>query len=221
MKKLFSLLCLLMAFAYGFAQSGNTSASMIRLPYHNLLDDQDASASSMLTQNICLAGGVNWVSFYVETTLDDVKAALLNAANNAPGIKITSQNNGYTNWNGNSWRGSLNPFEVNEMYMIETPSSCEISLNAMPIDPAAHPITIENGSNWIGFPLVESITLNNAFSGFAMNGDKVTAQNDGFANFNGVNWRGGLTNLQPGQGYKYEVTTIGERTFVFPIPQGN
>jgi hypothetical protein len=101
------------------------------------------------------------------------------------------------------------------MFIVEVPAACEISLEAMPIDPTAHPITIENGSNWIGFPLLESMTLTNAFSGFAMNGDKVSAQYDGFANYRGT-WRGGLTTLQPGQGYKYEVTTTGQRMFTFP-----
>ena len=166
-------------------------------------------------QTLNLSAGVNWVSFYVETTLDDLKTALLSALNNASGIKITSQNNGYTNWNGRSWRGSLNPFDVSQMYVIELPSACEISLEAMPIDPAEHPITLVNGPNWIGFPLLESMTLTNAFTGFAVNGDKVTSLSNGFANYRG-SWRGGLTTLQPGQGYKYEVTTTGQRTFVFP-----
>lgn len=219
MKKLISLLCLLMVFAYGFAQNGNTSASMIRLPNHNLLDDQDASMFPM--QTIALASGINWVSFDVETTLDDLQAALLNAlGNNASSITITSQNNGYTNWNGNSWRGSLNPFEVNQMFVIEVPGDCEISLSAMPIDPAEHQITIMKGINWIGFPFSESMNLSDAFNDdFAVNGDKILAPNGSFANYNGINWEGGLTALQPGQGYKFESTTTDERTFVFPIPQ--
>ena len=168
-----------------------------------------------VTQTLSLSAGVNWVSFNVETTLDDLKTALLGELNNASGIKITSQNNGYTNWNGRSWRGSLNPFDVSQMYVIELPSACEISLEAMPINPAEHPITLVNGPNWIGFPLLESMTLTNAFTGFAVNGDKVTSLSNGFANYRG-SWRGGLTTLQPGQGYKYEVTTTGQRTFTFP-----
>ena len=169
-----------------------------------------------VTQTIALASGVNWVSFDVETTLDDLKAALLSALDNASGIKITSQSNGYTNWNGRSWRGSLSPFDVSQMYVIEVPAACEISLEAMPMDPAAHPITIVNGPNWIGFPLVSSMNVNDAFDGFAVGGDKVTSLNAGFSSYNGRAWRGGLTTLEPGQGYKYEVTTTGERTLVFP-----
>ena len=169
----------------------------------------------MLTQTLNLSAGVNWVSFYVETTLNDLKTALLSALNNASGIKITSHSNGFTSWNGSSWRGSLNSIDVSQMYVIEVPATCAISLEAMPIDPAAHPITIVNGTNWIGFPLSADMTLTNAFNGFAVNGDKVSSLNNGSANYQG-SWSGGLMTLQPGQGYKLEVTTTGQRTLVFP-----
>ena len=168
-----------------------------------------------VTQTINLASGINWVSFYVETTLDDLKAALLSAFDNASGIKITSQSNGYTIWNGSSWRGSLNSIDVIQMYVVEVPSACEISLEAMPIDPAEHPITIVNGINWIGFPFSASMDLTDAFNGFAVSGDKVSSLNDGNANYQG-SWSGGLSSLQPGQGYKLEVTTTAPRTLIFP-----
>ena len=168
-----------------------------------------------VTQTLNLSAGVNWVSFYVETTLDDLKAALVSASNNASGIKITSQSNGFTSWNGSSWRGTLNSIDVSQMYVIEVPATCAISLEAMPINPAEHPITIVNGINWIGFPVSADMTLTNAFSGFAVNGDKVTSLTNGSANYQGL-WSGGLSTLQPGQGYKLEVTTTEQRTLVFP-----
>ena len=168
-----------------------------------------------LTQSISLSEGENWVSFYVETTLNDLKTALVSASNNASGIKITSQNNGYAIWNGSSWRGSLNSIDVIQMYVVEVPSACEISLDAMLIDPSEHPITIVNGSNWIGFPFIGNMTLINAFDGFAVNGDKVSSQNNGNATYQG-SWNGGLSTLQPGQGYKFESTTTVPRTFTYP-----
>ena len=169
-----------------------------------------------VTQTLSLSEGENWVSFNVKTTLDDLKEALLNAlGDDVTNIKITSQSNGYTYWDGDSWRGSLNPFEINQMYVIEVPGNCEISLSAMPVNPARS-ITIVNGTNWIGFPFSANMSLSNAFSGFAENGDKILAPNGSFATYNGDNWEGGLTELRPGQGYKYEVTTAGVRILVFP-----
>ena len=171
----------------------------------------------VVTQTIELASGVNWVSFNVEITLDELKSVLLSALDNASGIKITSQNNGYTIWNGSSWRGTLNPFDVGQMYVVEVPSTCVITLEAMPINPAEHPITLVNGINWIGFPLSANMSLTNAFTGFAVNGDKVMSLTDDSANYNQGSWSGSLSNLQPGQGYKYKVTTTGQRTLVFPM----
>ena len=179
------------------------------------IDDVEVSVPTNVTQTIQLASGVNWVSFYVETTLDDLKTALVSALSNAPGIKITSQSNGYTSWNGSSWRGSLNSIDVSQMYVIEVPAACDITLEAMPIDPAEHPITIVNGTNWIGFPFSANMSLTDAFDGFAVNGDKVSSLNGGSATYQG-SWNGGLSTLQPGQGYKLEVTTTGQRTFTFP-----
>ena len=168
------------------------------------------------TQTIELTTGINWVSFNVETTLDDLKDALLNALDDdAANIKITSQSNGYTDFDGSTWRGTLNPFDVSQMFVIEVTGACEISLEAMPVNPA-RPITIVNGTNWIGFPFSESMSLSNAFSNFAENGDKILAPNGTFAIYNGSNWVGELETLQHGQGYKYEVTTTGERRLVFP-----
>ena len=188
---------------------------VILLPFHTLDTHQDASMPNTVTQTLSLSAGVNWVSFYVETTLDDLKAALQSALNNASGIKITSQSNGYTSWNGSLWRGSLNSIDVSQMYVVEVPTACMFSLEALPINPAAHPITIVNGINWIGFPFSASMSVTDAFDEFAENGDKVSSLNNGSANYQG-SWSGGLSSLQPGQGYKLEVTTTVPRTFTFP-----
>jgi len=164
---------------------------------------------------IPLSQGCNWFSSNVEITLDDLKAALLSALNNASGIKITSQSNGYTIWNGSFWRGSLNPFEVSQMYVIDVPSACEITLEAIPINPAAQPITIFPGFNWIGFPLNTSMSVEDAFAGFAVSGDKISSKSQN-AIYTGIRWEGTLNTLVPGQGYMFESSQTGNRTFIFP-----
>ena len=164
---------------------------------------------------IPLSQGCNWFSSNMEITLDDLKAALLSALNNASGIKITSQSNGYTIWNGSSWKGSLSPFEVSQMYVIDVPSACEITLEAMPIDPAEQLITIFPGFNWIGFPLNTSMSVEDAFAGFAVSGDKISSKSQN-AIYTGIRWEGTLNTLVPGQGYMFESSQTGNRTFIFP-----
>ena len=100
------------------------------------------------------------------------------------------------------------------MYKIQVASACEITLEGMPINPADHPVTITQGATWIAFPLSESMTLTNAFAGFAIQGDKLQSQQNN-ASYNGTRWSGRLTTMEPGKGYIYQSGQSG-RTLVFP-----
>ena len=170
---------------------------------------------SIITQTIALSAGWNWFSTNVEVTLDDLKEALVAAV---PGTSITvkskTKNTAY-NPGSNRWKGSLNSLDVTQMYMIYLSANCEITLTGMPINPAEHPVTVSNGSNWIAFPLNESMTVSNAFAGFAVNGDKVKSRNNN-TQYLGGSWRGQLTTLVPVQGYMYISNTQETRTFTFP-----
>ena len=168
-----------------------------------------------LTQTIALATGTNWVSFYVDVTLNDLKAALVEVSPSAT-IKIIGQNSSTTyDPQRRRWSGNLQ-WNVAYMYKISVAANCEVSFEGMPLDPAEHPVTIVNGTNYIAFPFAENMSLTNAFAGFAVNGDKVLSQNSS-ATYNRGRWQGsGLTNLEPGKGYIYKSSTSGDRTLVFP-----
>ena len=172
--------------------------------------------STTLTQTNELAQGWNWWSTYLDITLDDLKTALVEAL---PGTAITvksrTQNTAY-NPNTNRWMGTLNTLDVTQMYMIYVSSGCEIMLEGMPIAPTEHPVTINNGTNWIAFPLNESMAISEAFAGFAVNGDKVKSRNNN-TQYIGGSWRGLLTTFVPGQGYMYISNSQEIRTFTFPI----
>ena len=172
--------------------------------------------STTLTQTDELAQGWNWFSTSLDITLDDLKTALVEAM---PGIAITiksrTQNIAY-NPNTNRWMGTLNVLDVTQMYMIFVSSGCEITLEGTPIDPTERPVTLSNGTNWIAFPLGESMTIYDAFAGFAVNGDKVKSRSNN-TQYQGGSWRGLLTTLVPGQGYMYISNSQETRTFTFPI----
>ena len=166
-------------------------------------------------QVVPLSQGWNWWSTYLDITLEDLKAALVEAL---PGSNITiksrTQNTAY-NPNTNRWMGTLNSLDVTQMYMIYVSTDCEITLTGTPINPAEHPVTINNGSNWIAFPLSGNMSVSNAFAGFAVNGDKVKSRNNN-SQYIGGSWRGQLTTLVPGQGYMYISNLQEPRTFTFP-----
>ena len=169
---------------------------------------------SETTQTIGLYQGWNWLSFNVEITLDDLKSALLEALpGTAISIKSQTQNTSY-NPNNNRWVGSL-AWDVSKMYMISVTAACEITLIGMPINPSEHSISIMNGANWIGFPHNSSMTLANAFAGFAVNGDRIKSQTNN-ALYNGIRWQGQLNTLESGKGYIYISSSSEERTLTFP-----
>jgi hypothetical protein len=90
-------------------------------------------------------------------------------------------------------------------------------LEGVPVNAAEHPVTINNGYNWMAFPLSQSMSLSNAFAGFAVSGDVVSSQTQN-ATYNGSMWRGTLGSgvLEPGKGYKYHSNASETRTFTFP-----
>ena len=167
-------------------------------------------------QIVSLSQGWNWWSTNLDITLEDLKAALVEAL---PGSNITiksrTQNTAY-NPNTNRWRGTLNSLDVTQMYMISVSANCEVTLSGTHINPAEHPVIISNGSNWIAFPLAESMTVSDAFAGFAVNGDKVKSRSNN-TQYNGISWRGQLTTLVPGQGYMYISNAQEPRTLTFPV----
>ena len=174
--------------------------------------------STTTTQTVTLLAGTNYFSTNVEITLDDLKAALVEALADDENIAITisakNQNTKYTN---GRWRGNLD-FNVTRMYMIEVSSDCEITLEGMLVDPAT-PITIVNGANWIAYPLTVTMTQAEALAGFnVVNGDVISSKG-GNARYTGGRWRGTI-NLEPGQGYIYTSAAENERTLVFPTNTG-
>ena len=169
-----------------------------------------------VTQTTTLTAGWNWWSTYLDITLDDLKAALVEAL---PGtnITITTQNGNSTSYNGTRWRGTLN-WDANQMCIIHTAASAEITLQGMPTNPAENPIVIGQNYNWIVFPLSEETLFTTAFSGFpVVNDDVVISQNGNSATYNGTRWRGSLStvNLKPGQGYIYKSASSEDRILIF------
>ena len=167
------------------------------------------------SQTIALTAGWNWVSVNVEITLNDLKEAIL-AAEPGDSPIIKSKSKGQTSYNGAIWTGALKTLDLSQMYEIKVANDCTITLEGSPINPADHPITITNGANWIAFPLSTSMSISDAFAGFASEGDFVKSKTNGQASWNGMIWGGQLKNFEPGKGYIYNSSTTTEKTFTFP-----
>ena len=166
------------------------------------------------TQTIELVAGWNWFSTNLEITLDELKEALIEVA---PGtnilIKSKTQNTVY-NPVTNQWRGTLNTLDLTQMYLISVCTNCEIILTGTPINPTEHPITIQNGFNWIEFPLSENMSISNAFEGIVVHGDVIQSKTNNASYINGQ-WRGNFNTLEPGKGYIYKSNSSEPKTLVY------
>ena len=169
-----------------------------------------------VTQTVALAAGWNYVSFHVETTLDDLKAALVEALPETDiMIKGKSTNASYKA-STHRWTGRLTSLDLSQSFRIQVATDSEITMQGFPIDPADHPATVVNGANWIAFPLNGSMSLTNAFAGFAVNNDVIKSKG-GTSQYKNGRWMGSsLTTLEPGQGYIYKSASSDTRTLVFP-----
>ena len=183
---------------------------------NNIMDQTFAfykKVSATNTSQIALAAGTNWVSFNVETNLDELKAALVATGNTAITIQGQTKN---TSYNGRRWNGQLNSLDLSQMYKIKVANACEITLEGMLVDPSVYSVNIALGVNYIAYPFTTPMTVANAFAGFnATSGDQVKSQLQN-ANYNGTRWTGQLRNLEPGQGYIYKSVSTETRPFTFP-----
>ena len=176
--------------------------------------------TSPVTISQSLASGWNWFSTYVEMdSVDGLNQLEESMGSNGVTIKSKTQ---YTSYNSgsNTWRGNLTSLDATQMYMVQTNSACTVELQGHMADPADHPIVIINGWNWIGYPYYQSMSVNDALSGFASEAnDRIKSRNDGYAIFISVGsyqgWRGTLNTLEPGLGYMYLSNSDEQKTLVF------
>ena len=167
-------------------------------------------------QTFELTSGCNWWSTNLEITLADLEAAL-----GTRGVSITSQDGSSVANNATyGWGGDLTTIEVGKMYMIQTTEACTITVSGTVADPAAYPITLNQGSNWIGFVGTEGLSLDEALSNLTPNNlDNIKLRNSTATYFQGMGWRGSLNTLEPGKGYIYNSKATTSQTFTFPSVQ--
>ncbi len=175
-------------------------------------------------QTTSFGTGWNWYSSYIEQSgIDGLGQLENNLGNN--GLIIKSRSDGfaeYYNINGTTgWYGSLASICNEQMYMISTNAPCEVSISGYVTNPADHPITINPGWNWIGFPYAQAVNVEVAMEGFSPEANDIIKGREGFTTYyteDDVNmWYGSLNSFEPGQGYMYKSNSIESNTLTFQI----
>ena len=171
----------------------------------------DCPAAPDEEQTVTVATGWSWWSTYLDIDLTQLEAAL-----GEHGVSIVSQDGTLTYLASLGWGGDIETLDPAKMYMLETNAGIEVSISGTPVDPASHPITLNPGFNWIGFPVSEPMNVNQALSGLAPTVGDIIKSSTGMAMYTGSNWIGSLTVLEPGKGYMYKSNATMVKTFTFP-----
>jgi hypothetical protein len=187
------------------------------LPVYNLPVHQDASPNNVF-QTMELIQGWNWFSTYIEVgnpleMLQMVEASLGENGMEIRNSQVTTEYD--SEW---GWLGDLDDVGMTneQMYLIRVSAPCTVTVEGTPASLADHPITINQGWNWIGFPSGVAMSLEDAFADFAQEGDKIRnseSQNEYDPEWG---WNGDFETLEPGQGYMYYSASSTARTLVFP-----
>ena len=169
-----------------------------------------------------LATGWNWWSTYIELSGINGLEMLENSLSNA-GLLIKSRLNGYVEsyeYNGTTgWYGTLPSINNEQMYKVNVSSICNAIIIGQSTSSSSHPITINNGWNWIGYPCYQAASVDAALANFTPAADDVIKGRNSFTTYyseGGYNmWYGSLNTLEPGQGYMYKSNSLSSKTLVY------
>jgi hypothetical protein len=212
----------------GYDFHNSLSGIPVHVPCGSLAAYQEADVWSNFTdlredclqsQIVTFVVGWNWFSTYIEVDDPVTMLQMVEAALGENGVVIKSSNV-YTEYDAEweEWLGDLDEEGIvnEQMYKILVSAACSVTLEGTPANPSDHPITINPGWNWIGFPSTEAMSLEDAFAGFAQEGD-IIRNSDGETPYDPEwgGWYGDFETLEPGQGYMYYSASSTPKTLVF------
>ena len=147
----------------GEVVSTETTYSFVVTSDKNIVANFEEASGTLVSQTCAFVGGWNWWAPNIDITLADFEEAL-----QGNGIKIIDQAGYYVEYDSElGWSNNNNlVLEVGRMYMVQMANSFTTTVSGSIVDPAEHTITLDPGSNWVGFIGTQEMTLDEAFSGF-------------------------------------------------------
>lgn len=160
-----------------------------------------------LVQTTNFSQGWNWWSTYIEQEGTEGLEALENGLG-ANGSIVKAQNEGYVSYlEGYGWYGSLERLYNEQSYRVQANAACTMQLQGLPTIPADHPITLNPGWTWMGFPWNQAMSVEAALEGFEPEANDFIKGRNAYTMYYAENgysmWFGPLNSLEPGQGYVY------------------
>ena len=166
-----------------------------------------------------LTAGWTWWSTYVEQEGISGLTMLENSLGTS-GIQIRDQN-GYVQYmpSLNRWIGNITI--TNEKgYKIRVSEECTVTMTGFLANPEDHPITIVQGWNWIGYPMLQPQSVSSALSDLTpTTGDIIKGQGPFSSYYEGIGWLPEF-NLEPGKSYLYYSSNEVNKTFTYANVRG-
>lgn len=166
------------------------------------------------SQQTPLAEGWTWYSTYIEQ--DDIEGLqMMTEALNESGVMIKSQTGFIANSSG-QWMGNLNEITNESMYMVNTTAATLLDMVGNSTIASQHPITMDPGWNWIGYPMTTANGVSVALSDIEAQPNDVLKSQESFATYyEGFGWFGSLNTITPGMGLMYDSKNSSSVTFTY------
>ena len=168
------------------------------------------------TQSTTLAAGWTWWSTPVELSGMSNALQQLEACISQYGMKIQSQSNGTRTKRGTNWVGPNFTLVNEKCYKIQVSDASMVSMTGTMANPADHPITLNQGWNWIGYPVNSPQSVGIALANLEPESGDVIMGQGGTSTFRAGQWRNPIT-LTPGYGYLYNSKSSDPKTFVYSV----
>ena len=157
--------------------------------------------NSIVTQEIVLNKGWNWISFQVIPEDNNLSVSSILSSIDGSCNRMVSQN-GFSEYS-NGWFGLVNTIQHTSMYMLKMDTPATLVLKGYPVNIKDTQIMLNKNWNWISYLYPEALPINKALESLDENGERIVGQ-EGFSEFY-QGWWGGLTELKPGKGYKLKM----------------
>lgn len=143
--------------------------------------------------------GWTWISHNFENA---VAAADLAADENVS--RILSQTQEVVRDPELGMTGTLTALSAQESYKVETTAPTgRVRMSDVALNPAI-PISLTAGWNWLGYPVDQTMSVDEAFASTEIETLDVIVGQNGFAQYDGEKWTGTLETMSPGMGYMYQ-----------------
>lgn len=154
-------------------------------------------SSSETNTTINLNEGWNWISHNQQEPLSS-------EALKSSSVRVVGQMEELILDSSLGWFGDLEDLQPTHMYKLQVSSAASIPLSGLLFNAEFRSIPLRSGWNWIGYPVANVMSPNEALSRLdAEEGDVIIGQ-AGMAVFTDGEWVGTLTELEPGRGYMYQ-----------------